>query len=303
MPIAIRSRSLFAGLALLLGNSAAQSQGVAAPAFIVRGIDGRSAQIEPAALKKPLLVSLFSVKDPDWRETLLAVRSLERRFGAQGFAGLAVAYDMPGAKDALAEFALAEKLRFPIGLDRGGAFAALGGDAVPRTVLIAPDGAIALKSPEPVSRTEPEVGALIPGLLKQRKAILKEDKRRAKAARRAERALERAAKRVQAVEPAALKARLDAGEKLNIAFIGPKEAFEHKHIPGAVHVDYDDVERFFASKDPAQEWILYCGCAASPLGLSGRAAARLRLKGFKRTAYLAGHIQEWERKQYPLRAD
>ena len=98
-----------------------------------------------------------------------------------------------------------------------------------------------------------------------------------------------------------LKRRLDAGEKFELVFVGNHHVFKERHIPGAYAVPYGELEKHFAPKDRAAEFILYCGCCGGASeGVSGMAVQRLREMGFRNVSHLYGHFAEWQRMGYAV---
>lgn len=99
---------------------------------------------------------------------------------------------------------------------------------------------------------------------------------------------------VDDITPEDLKARLDAGEDVQVIDIRPERAFRQGHIPGAENLPFDQ----FASEVEHREWyddiVVVC-----PMGESSVQAARL-LESYEgvaadaRVANLAGGYQEWE---------
>lgn len=265
-----------------------------APILNIDGVDGHHMVIRPAALQKPLLVHFFSVQSPGWQEELLALKRLNARFAAEGFALVSIAAPGNGTREKVAAFAAKNGLVFPVAMDEGN-LSAFNGDRVPRLVLVTPDGEVALRLFDPVGGAQiKEIESRLPALLGRRRELL--DRAAADARRRKE--IEAAAAKVTAITPDELKARL--GGELPLYFIGTRNAFDDKHIPGASFLDPGDVDQFFKDKDKTQEWIFYCDCTRDALGRSGRIAAELYMKGFRRASYLKGQLQEWEKRKYPL---
>jgi len=283
-------------------TAGARVAAAAVPVFRLDGVDGHSAFIAPERLGNVILLRLFALFEPDWQPDLRAMQTLSDRRGKEGLAVIAAAADRPGARRELAEFAMANKINFPIGVDpgAGGAFQVFSREAVPRVVLISAAGTEIFVSTGGVVPLLPALEAKIQEALRQRAPLIKERKRLALEAERQERlrraeedALMAAAKKLRPMEPAELKSRIDSGHAPNIAFIGDKASYEQSHIPGAILLGFAEWEDFFAKQSKDSEWLLYCGCSVD-LGMSGRAAARLYQKGYKKVTYLKGHRQAWE---------
>ena len=271
-----------------------------APILILHGIDGHTATLSPAALRKPLILHLFSTQAAGWRGELLRVKELSERFAHQPVAFVSVAAAAPKAVETLRAFAVEKKISFPVAIDKEGSiFTDLGDDKIPDIAVIAPDGNIAMRLYGAFDSAQArQIIARLPALIKQRDGLIEAAKKANEGRARRDAEIAKAALKIKSISPDALRARL--GAPLNLFYIGPEAAFEEKHIPGAVHLDFSQVDRYFEDKDKGQEWIFYCGCDHDALGGSGRVAAELSLKGFKRTTYLAGHLQAWEKKDYPL---
>jgi membrane protein DedA with SNARE-associated domain/rhodanese-related sulfurtransferase len=111
--------------------------------------------------------------------------------------------------------------------------------------------------------------------------------------------------RMARITPEELKEKLDAGEKVMIVDLhgrrsGPRG---HQGIPGAVCID---PHRFGQHDSPNQrtpilrdrEVVLYC---TAPRELtSRRVALQLRRRGFERVRTLAGGLQAWHERGFPL---
>lgn len=271
-----------------------------APALTLEGIDGRTVAIQPARLGKPLVVHLFSTQTAGWQGELLRLKELNARFSSQSVAVVSVAAAAPQALEILRAFAVENKIEFPVALDRSGAiFSDLGDDKIPDVALISPDGNVVLRLYGAFDAAQAQtVSSRLPELIEQGKVLAEAAKKAARKRALHEKEVAEAAGEIKPITPDELKARL--GSPLNLYYIGPAEAFGAKHIPGAIQLDYGRVEKHFEDKDRNQEFIFYCGCDHNKLGASGRVAAELHLKGFARATYLEGHLQTWEKMDYPL---
>ncbi|MFH1724796.1 MAG: rhodanese-like domain-containing protein [Elusimicrobiota bacterium] len=274
--------------------------------FRVDGVDGRSALIVPAELRKVMLVHIFSIGEKDWQGEIEDLQALHKRHKEDGFAAISVAARAPGVERKLRRFASARKIAFPIGVDSpGGALDVFGVGEMPRVVLIEASGKVSLRSTERLASLLPSLKETLPRLLEERRGYIKEQERLAE---------ERAAKmkaeeqapildaegEIEAVTPEDLKKMLEDGEDFGLYFVGIKEDFEEKRIPRAVFVHIGEVDGYFEGRGRGERIVLYCGCGESELGASGRAAIELYRKGFKNVAYLEGHIHEWEARGFPL---
>lgn len=97
---------------------------------------------------------------------------------------------------------------------------------------------------------------------------------------------------------AAVKARMDAGEKLNLIDVREDNEFAADHVPGSVHIGKGVIERDIEEQfpDTNAELILYCGGGYR----SALAAEALGRMGYKRIVSMDGGIRGWREAGYPL---
>lgn len=91
------------------------------------------------------------------------------------------------------------------------------------------------------------------------------------------------------IEPAALKARLDAGEPLVLLDVREESEWEICRIAGARLIPLGQVAERAGELDPGEEIVAYCHHGMR----SARAARILAEKGFRRVLNLAGGIEAW----------
>jgi membrane protein DedA with SNARE-associated domain/rhodanese-related sulfurtransferase len=118
--------------------------------------------------------------------------------------------------------------------------------------------------------------------------------------------------RMARITPEELKEKLDAGEKVLIVDLhshrGGARGHRHQSIPGAVCIDPRQLERRgLEQRDSANqrapiprdcEVVLYC---TAPRELtSARVALQLRRRGFERVRPLAGGLEAWRERGFPL---
>ena len=97
-----------------------------------------------------------------------------------------------------------------------------------------------------------------------------------------------------AITPADLQARIDAGTAPDVLDVRSAREFAEGHVPGAVNVPFWAVVAGAAvSSPPDRELVVYCGHGPRAY----LAGAALKRRGFKRIAYLAGHITRWRKEQ------
>jgi rhodanese-related sulfurtransferase len=100
-----------------------------------------------------------------------------------------------------------------------------------------------------------------------------------------------AKKRVKETNVAAVKARLDKGEKVNLVDVREDNEFAKGHIPGATHLSKGiierDIEKTFPDRDA--ELILYCGGGFR----SALAADNLQKMGYQNVISMDGGWRGW----------
>jgi membrane protein DedA with SNARE-associated domain/rhodanese-related sulfurtransferase len=111
--------------------------------------------------------------------------------------------------------------------------------------------------------------------------------------------------RMARITPEELKQKLDAGEKVTIVDLhgGRSHPRGHQGIPGAVCIDPHRLGQHDNTKKrtpipPDQEVVLYCTTLHELT--SARAALELRRRGFERVRPLAGGLQAWHERGFPL---
>ncbi len=102
------------------------------------------------------------------------------------------------------------------------------------------------------------------------------------------------------ISAARVKAMLDAGEPVTVLYVGAEETFRDRRIPGAIQVSFPLVDARLAELDPNRTVIFYCGCCeGASEGVSGFAARKALLRGFKQVWNLEGHLKGWVEAGYP----
>jgi rhodanese-related sulfurtransferase len=100
-----------------------------------------------------------------------------------------------------------------------------------------------------------------------------------------------AKKRVKETNVAAVKARFDKGEKLNLIDTREDNEFAKGHLPGATHLSKGiierDIEKTFPDRDA--ELILYCGGGFR----SALAADNLQKMGYQNVISMDGGWRGW----------
>ncbi len=100
------------------------------------------------------------------------------------------------------------------------------------------------------------------------------------------------------ITPAELQARIAAGDPPAILDVRSAREFAEGRVPGAVNVPFWAVVAGAAVPSrPDRELVVYCGHGPRAY----LAGAALKRRGYKRLAYLTGHITRW-RKEHRLEA-
>lgn len=97
--------------------------------------------------------------------------------------------------------------------------------------------------------------------------------------------------------PAALLARIEAGDPPTVLDVRSRFEFRRGHVPGARHVPFWKVGSDLSAIPAGRfdEIVVYCGHGPRALW----AADRLRGAGFERVALLEGHWAQWTREGRP----
>jgi rhodanese-related sulfurtransferase len=96
--------------------------------------------------------------------------------------------------------------------------------------------------------------------------------------------------------PYALKQALDNKEKLQIIDLRTPELFAQQHIPGAVNVDFAELEKYLTKLDKNTTTIVYCYSLLCHLAT--KAALLLAKHGYK-VKELAGGWDSWSEYDMP----
>jgi len=98
-----------------------------------------------------------------------------------------------------------------------------------------------------------------------------------------------------AIEPAALKARLDRGNRVFILDIREPAEIAVAPFPGATHIPMGDIPARVTELDPARETVVVCHHGIR----SAQVAAYLARMGFERVLNLSGGIDAWSQTADP----
>lgn len=104
--------------------------------------------------------------------------------------------------------------------------------------------------------------------------------------------------RVRECAVQAVKARLDAGQSLNLIDVREESEFAKGHLPGAVHLSKGVIERDVEAKFPdlGTELVLYCGGGFR----SAMAADNLQKMGYRNVISMDGGWSGWKEAGYPV---
>jgi membrane protein DedA with SNARE-associated domain/rhodanese-related sulfurtransferase len=106
--------------------------------------------------------------------------------------------------------------------------------------------------------------------------------------------------RIDRITPEELKRKLDAGEEVVIVDLRGSLDFEAEPamIPGAVHLDYADLEEVSDELAKAAEVVLYCNCPNEVT--SAKMALMLRRRGVNKIRPLQDGLNGWRDLGYPV---
>jgi membrane protein DedA with SNARE-associated domain/rhodanese-related sulfurtransferase len=106
--------------------------------------------------------------------------------------------------------------------------------------------------------------------------------------------------RIDRITPEELKRKLDAGEQVVVVDLRGSLDFEAEPamIPGAVHLDYADLEEVSDELAKAPEVVLYCNCPNEVT--SAKMALLLRRKGVQKIRPLQNGLNGWRDLGYPV---
>jgi rhodanese-related sulfurtransferase len=105
---------------------------------------------------------------------------------------------------------------------------------------------------------------------------------------------------VKSIEREALKARLEAGVPTVLVEALPEKYYDHAHLPGAVRLNFDEVEARAASVLPDRGLPLVIYCASDTCQNSHKAAAALEALGYIDVAVYAGGKKDWIEAGLPI---
>jgi rhodanese-related sulfurtransferase len=98
-----------------------------------------------------------------------------------------------------------------------------------------------------------------------------------------------------AIEPAALKARLDRGNRVFILDVREPAEIAVAAFPGATHIPMGDIPARVTELDPDRETVVVCHHGIR----SAQVAAYLARMGFERVLNLSGGIDAWSQTADP----
>ena len=110
--------------------------------------------------------------------------------------------------------------------------------------------------------------------------------------------VEDAKKRVRECTVDDVKRRLDRGDKFVLVDVREGSEWAADHLPGAIHLNKNIIERDIEKTvpDPNTELMLYCGGGFR----SALAADNLQKMGYKNVISMDGGVRGWREKGYPM---
>ena len=102
----------------------------------------------------------------------------------------------------------------------------------------------------------------------------------------------------ESISPDALMAQIASGTPPLILDVRSKGEFEAGHVPGARHLPFLQVGRHWQTYASMRESPIVVYCGHGPRAYM--AGAGLKRRGFKKVAYLAGHMKKWNEMNLPL---
>lgn len=102
----------------------------------------------------------------------------------------------------------------------------------------------------------------------------------------------------QLVSQDELLSRINSASAPAVIDVRSTAEFDNGHVPGAIHVAFDQYKKQFAALElqKDQEILLYCeaGTRAKIVG------EHLRQQGYFEVRYLAGHMKAWRKAELPV---
>jgi rhodanese-related sulfurtransferase len=113
--------------------------------------------------------------------------------------------------------------------------------------------------------------------------------------------VQEAKRHVRETDVAQVKARLDAGERLNLIDVREDSEWAKGHLPGARHLSKGVIERDIetAVPDKNAELVLYCGGGFR----SALAAENLQKMGYTNVISMDGGWRGWTEANFPTQKD
>ena len=107
--------------------------------------------------------------------------------------------------------------------------------------------------------------------------------------------------RVRETDVAAVKKRMDRGDKFLLVDVREESEFAKDHLPGAIHLGKGVIERDIEARVPEldTEMVLYCGGGFR----SALAADNLQKMGYRKVISMDGGWRGWTESGYPVVKD
>ena len=97
-----------------------------------------------------------------------------------------------------------------------------------------------------------------------------------------------------------IKARLDAGEQITLVETLRTEHYEQGHLPGAIHIHFEEVEEKAAELLPDRDALIVTYCSNTACSNSGIAQAKLAKLGYTNVRKYAEGKQDWVEAGLPV---
>ena len=102
---------------------------------------------------------------------------------------------------------------------------------------------------------------------------------------------------LQTIDAERLKTLLDGGQRLVVVDVRTVEEYRRGHIPGARSLSLDEPGERFRQLPRNEPIVLYCSCPESEVG---PAYQFLRYSGYRDVHVLAGGLEAWLARGYPV---
>ncbi len=142
MKSTLQSLALAASITL----SAASANAASAPDFNLRNLQGERVNLKTLLAKGPVLLDFWATYCKPCIKAMPKLQKIHEKYGKSGLTVLGVNVDGPRGQNRVKPFLRARRVNFPIALDSDSAvMRRMQVNVLPTTLLITPDGEIALR--------------------------------------------------------------------------------------------------------------------------------------------------------------